>query len=269
MMHTLTVFGGGKMGEALVGGLIDAQWCSAGEIAVVEPVLARREELAQSHEGLSLISGVEDLGPDPIGDILLAVKPNHCREVAEAVSPLRPGRVLSIAAGVTTASLETWLPSGTRVIRAIPNTPALVGCAMSAIAAGSGADSSDLSWASEILASVGEVVTLAEDAIDAVTGVSGSGPAYVFLLAEALVEAGQAVGLDRATADVLARQTLLGAARLLAESGEAPARLRSNVTSPGGTTAAGLAVFEQAGLTETVRRAVEAATRRSRELGAP
>ncbi len=265
---TLTVFGGGKMGEALVGGLVEAKWCSPAAIAVVEPSPTRREELVKLHEGLQVLAGVENLDPELMEDVLIAVKPNHCREVALTVAPLNPTRVLSIAAGVTTASLETWLPQGTPVVRAMPNTPSLIGCGMAAIAGGSSADPGDLSWASGILASVGEVITLDESAIDAVTGVSGSGPAYVFLLAEALIEAGEAVGLERATAETLALQTLLGSARLLAESGQAPDQLRANVTSPGGTTAAGLAVFENADLRGTVRSAVEAATKRSSELGA-
>jgi pyrroline-5-carboxylate reductase len=259
----LTVIGGGKMGEALVGGLIDAEWAPPDEITVVEPVEARREELAKTYEGLAVVEAAASLD-----DVLVAVKPNHCEAVCSAIAPLGPRRILSIAAGVTTASLETWLPVGTRVVRAMPNTPALVGAGMAAISAGTHADSDDLGWAGAILSSVGEVVVLAESAMDAVTGVSGSGPAYLFLLAEALVDAGVAVGLDAGTADTLVRQTLLGAARLLAESGEAPEQLRTNVTSPGGTTAEGIAVFEAAGLRGIVADVVSAATRRSRELGA-
>ena len=263
---TLTVIGGGKMGEALVGGLISAEWMAPGDIAVVEPVDARREELAKAHDGLQVVAGLEDL--EGVTDVLVAVKPDHCEQVCSALGGTAVVRVLSIAAGVTTASLESWLPDGTRVVRAMPNTPALVGCGMAAITGGSTATMDDLGWASEILASVGEVVTLDEAALDAVTGLSGSGPAYVFLLAEALTSAGVAVGLERSTADTLTRQTLLGAARLLVESGEDPAQLRRNVTSPGGTTAAGLAVFEERGFTELVAAVVAAATHRSRELGA-
>lgn len=262
MVKTLTVFGGGKMGEALVGGLIEAEWAPAGQIVVVEPVSERRDELGKRYGGLGVAAEVSE-----VGDVLLAVKPNHCEAACASIAPLAPARVLSIAAGVTTATLEAWLPRGTHVVRAMPNTPALVGCAMSAIAPGTHADPEDLDWASGILASVGTVVTLDEDALDAVTGLSGSGPAYVFLLAEALIDAGIAVGLERATADTLARQTLLGASRLLTESGEDPAQLRINVTSPGGTTAAGLEVFEEAGFRETVNQVVAAATERSRELG--
>ena len=175
--------------------------------------------------------------------------------------------MLSIAAGVTIGSLESWLPDGAAVVRCMPNTPALVGAGMSAIAPGAAAGDADLSWAADILAAVGEVITVEEASLDAVTGLSGSGPAYVFLLAEALIEAGVSVGLERGTADVLTRQTLLGAAKLLAESGDDPAQLRANVTSPGGTTAAGLAVFGEAGFSDLVARVVTAATQRSKALG--
>lgn len=267
MTNGLTVIGGGKMGEALVGGLLEAEWAAAAQIYVVEPVGERAAELAKRYEGLHVLSSLADADADEVADVLIAVKPDHCRAVCSELASSAPTRVLSIAAGVTTASLESWLPDGTRVVRAMPNTPALVGCGMAAICAGSTADVDDLGWASSILSSVGEVVTLAEDALDAVTGVSGSGPAYLFLLAEALIDAGVAVGLERTTADTLVRQTLLGASRLLVESGESPEQLRINVTSPGGTTAAGLAVFEEAGLRDTVARVISAATDRSRELG--
>lgn len=261
-MVKLTVIGGGKMGEAIVGGLIGASWAEPSELLVVEPVDARRRELADSHPGLSV-------GDAPVagGDVLIAVKPDHVEQVCRALAPLGPERVVSIAAGVTTRSMESWLPESTRVVRVMPNTPAMVGAGMSAAAAGSRSDRSDMAWATGILAAVGEVVVVDESLLDAVTGLSGSGPAYVFLLAEALTDAAIAVGLDPDTADTLTRQTILGAARLLTESGESPAQLRANVTSPNGTTAAGIAVFEQRDLRGIVAEVVEAATRRSRELG--
>ncbi len=262
----LTVIGGGKMGEALVGGLIAAGWAPAARLLVVEPVAARRDELARRYDGLGVVARAGEAG-GAVGDVLIAVKPQHCEAVCRDLASLGPDRVLSIAAGVTTRSLESWLAPGTRVVRAMPNTPALVGAGMAAISAGRHGETEDLSWAASILASVGEVVVLAEEALDAVTGVSGSGPAYVFLLAEALVEAGVAVGLEPETADTLARQTLLGASRLLAESGEPPAKLRQDVTSPGGTTERGIGVLEEAGLRAIVARAVAAAVARSRELG--
>jgi len=176
-------------------------------------------------------------------------------------------RVLSIAAGVRTATIEAGLGAGPAVVRCMPNTPALVGRGAAAIAGGTAATDDDLAWAAAILSAVGTVVSVTESELDAVTGLSGSGPAYVFHLAEGLVAAGIAEGLAPDVADALVRQTLLGAATLLVESGEDPAVLRANVTSPGGTTAAGLAVFADADLIGLVGRAVAAATARSRELG--
>jgi pyrroline-5-carboxylate reductase len=149
----------------------------------------------------------------------------------------------------------------------MPNTPALVGAGASAIAAGSTASEADLDWADEVLSAVGIVVRVREDLLDAVTGLSGSGPAYVFLVAESLIEAGVLAGLPRATAEALTRQTLLGSARLLLETGDDEAALRAAVTSPGGTTAAGLRVLEREGVRSAILDAVGAATERSRELG--
>ena len=262
-MNELLVVGGGKMGEALIGGLLGAEWTTPDGIVVVEPVEARRDELARAHEGIGVVEDVS--GAPPVADVLIAVKPNHCEAVCRGLD--RVDRALSIAAGVTTASLDEWLPDGARAVRAMPNTPSLVGHGMAAICGGTAAGPTDLSWASEILSAVGEVVVLHEEHMDAVTGVSGSGPAYLFLMAEAMVDAAVAVGLDPGTADTLVRQTLLGASKLLAESGEPPAQLRENVTSPGGTTAAGLGVFAERGYRSIVADVVAAATERSLELG--
>ena len=258
----LTVIGGGKMGEAFIGGLIKTGWGSPDEITVVEPIPKRREDLERLYEGLVALPEV-----DQLRDVLLAVKPVDCKQVCSTLFGLSPERVLSIVAGVTIRSLETWLPDTTRVIRAMPNTPSVIGCGVAAVSPGTQATPEDLSWATEILTSVGEVLVLAEEFLDAVTGLSGSGPAYVFELAEALVDAGVAVGLDPTVADVLTRQTLLGAARLLAEFSDDPSKLRDDVTSPGGTTSAGLAVLNKADFGSLVRRVVRAATERSRELG--
>ena len=258
----LQMIGGGKMAEALLGGLIRDGWAHADAIHVVEPADERKAVLADAHPGLSI-------GAAPVAgvDAVIAVKPNIVAAVLPALSEAGVGRVLSIAAGVTTASMEAGLPSGTAVVRCMPNTPALVGEGMAAIAPGSDAGSDDLEWAASILAAVGQVVTVAEADLDAVTGVSGSGPAYVFRLAEALTAAGVAEGLTPEVADTLTRQTLLGAARLLSESGEDPAQLRINVTSPNGTTQAGLEVFAAHDFVGLVGKVVEAAAARSRELG--
>ncbi|HET8930626.1 MAG TPA: pyrroline-5-carboxylate reductase, partial [Acidimicrobiales bacterium] len=189
--------------------------------------------------------------------------PAVARSLAEVGIP----RIVSIAAGVRTATLEAELPEGCAVIRAMPNTPALAGAGATAIAAGSSASDDDLAWAEELLATVGRVVRVDEGQLDAVTGLSGSGPAYVFLIAEALIEAGVLNGLDRATATTLTGQTLLGAAKLLTEEDADASALRAAVTSPGGTTAAGLAELERAGVRAALLDAVTAATRRATELG--
>ena len=257
----LQIIGGGKMGEALLGGVLESNWAAPGEITVVEPNDERREELAVAYPGLVLdASVVADV------DALIAVKPQHVVDVVESLAEAGVERVLCVAAGITIAAMEAAGPE-MRVIRGMPNTPALVGAGASAIAAGSTARPEDLAWAESILQEVGIVVEVSEADIDAVTGLSGSGPAYVFHLGEALIAAATAQGLAPDVADRLARQTLLGAARLLSESGEDPAVLRENVTSPGGTTAAGLAVFGEADFMGLIGRVVGAATDRSRELG--
>lgn len=254
----LVIVGGGKMGEALLGGLLEAKWAGASEIAVVEPVAGRREELAARYPGVTLSSE-----PVPAVGAVIAVKP---AEVPAACRAAGAERLLSIAAGVTIATLEE-AAGPIPVVRAMPNTPSLVGAGAAAIAGGSHATDDDLAWAEGILGAVGEVVRVPEKLLDAVTGLSGSGPAYVFLVAEALIDAGVLAGLPRDIASTLAVQTLLGSARLLAESGDSPAELRAAVTSPGGTTAAGLRELERAGVRAAVLDAVAAATERSRRLG--
>ncbi|MGI8982994.1 MAG: pyrroline-5-carboxylate reductase [Acidimicrobiales bacterium] len=262
-MTRLAVLGGGRMGEALVAGLLSSGWAQAAELVVVEPVAARREELAARHPGLGLAA---ELGAGAEGAVV-AVKPGDVEAACRALADAGVGRVLSIAAGVTLARLEAWLGAGAAVVRAMPNTPALVGAGAAAIAAGSAAGEADLAWAEGILSAVGVVERVPETLLDAVTGLSGSGPAYVFLVAEALIEAGVAAGLPRPVSEALTVQTVLGSARLLAESGERAEALRAAVTSPGGTTAAGLAALEARAVRAAFMEAVTAATRRSEALG--
>jgi len=259
----LQVIGGGKMGEALLGGLVADGWASADELHVVEPDPDRRAVLADVLPGVSV-------GEDPVAgvDTLVAVKPHVVADVCAVLADLGVPRVLSIAAGVTTAAMEAVLGGDVPVVRVMPNTPSLVGEGAAAVAGGSAASDDDLAWASAILGAVGTVVVVDEDLIDAVTGLSGSGPAYVFLLAEALMDAAVAEGLPRDVATTLTEQTLLGAATLLSRSDDPPSTLRENVTSKGGTTAAGLAVFEAAGFRGMVADVVAAAAARSRELSA-
>jgi len=249
------------MGEALLAGLLVAEWAPADELRVVEALAPRRAELTERFVGVEVTDAV-----GPAEGTVLATKPGDIPAACAALGP-DAGRVLSIAAGVRLAELEAALPPGTPVVRAMPNTPALVGAGAAAIAGGSAVGDDDLAWAEQILAAVGTVVRVAEPLLDAVTGLSGSGPAYVFLVAEALVEAGVLVGLPRPVAAELTVQTLLGSARLLAEGGDGPEALRAAVTSPGGTTAAGLRALEQAGVRSAFLDAVVAATERARELG--
>jgi pyrroline-5-carboxylate reductase len=250
------------MGEALLTGLVTADWAPIEELAVAEKVAARRAELTASYPGLTVVEE-----PVTADGAIVAVKPGDVPSACAAVAAAGCGRVLSIAAGVTIASLEAALGAGVPVVRAMPNTPALVGAGAAAIAGGSTASGDDLDWAEGLLRAVGSVVRVPEHLLDAVTGLSGSGPAYVFLVAEALIEGGVLAGLPRDVSVELATHTLLGAARLLADGGSTPEALRAQVTSPGGTTAAGLRALEARGVRSAFLEAVAAATERSRELG--
>lgn len=258
----LQIVGGGNMGEALLGGMLDARWAEPGEITVVERIASRRDELVALFPGVVVTDVLV-----PSEGAVLAVKPGDVVATCRDLAAVGVQRVLSIAAGVTLATLEDAVGPGVAVVRAMPNTPAVVRAGAAAIAGGSSASATDMDWASSILDAVGVVVRVPEEKLDAVTGLSGSGPAYVFLLAEAMIEAGVLVGLPREVAEVLAVQTILGSGQLLESSDEHAAALRAQVTSPGGTTAAGLRALETGGLRAAVLDAVAAATERSRELG--
>jgi pyrroline-5-carboxylate reductase len=261
MQPRLVVVGGGRMGGALVHGLLGAGW-SAASIAVVEADRHRRDELAAQFPGVALSAEV------PSGEgAVVAVKPADAAVACRAVGATATPRVLSIMAGVTLADLATWLGPGAVALRAMPNTPALVRAGVSALAGGEAATGADRAWAEEILGAVGRVVRVEEVDLDAVTGLSGSGPAYVFLVAEALVDAGVAAGLSAEVSTILALATVAGAGRLLVETDDGPGALRAQVTSPGGTTEAGLRVLEAAGIRGALTAAVAAASARSRELG--
>lgn len=262
-MFRLQIIGGGRMGEALLGGLVASGWAT-GDLAVVEAIEARRAELADRFPGVAVLAE-----PQAAHGIVVAVKPGDVAGAIHASVQAGAERVLSIAAGVTIEALQQAAGGSVPVVRAMPNTPALVGQGASAIAGGTHAGSDDLDWAESILGAVGRVVRVTEPQLDAVTGLSGSGPAYVFLVAEALIEAGVLAGLPRDTATELATQTLLGSATLLSVSDEGAPELRAAVTSPGGTTAAGLRALEAAGVRSAFIDAVVAATERSRELGRP
>lgn len=251
------------MGEALLSGLLDGGWAEAHDLGVVEKLTARRAALASAFPGVAVLAE-----PEKADGAVIAVKPDDVESACAAIASAGCGRVLSIAAGVTIARLERALGDEVAVVRAMPNTPALVGAGAAAIAAGTTAGDDDLAWAESILQAVGTVVTVPEKLLDAVTGLSGSGPAYVFLVVEALIEGGVLAGLPRDVSVTLATQTLVGAGRLLAETGDGPEALRAAVTSPGGTTAAGLRALEAAGVRAAFLDAVMAATERSQALGA-
>ena len=264
-MVQLAVLGGGRMGEALVAGLLDAGW-EPETVAIAEVDADRRRVLEQQFPGVRVV-------PSPawaVADatvVVVAVKPADVAAALQASAEALPADTLivSLAAGVPLDELERHAPDRP-VVRAMPNTAALVRHGAAAITPGRHAGPEHLATAEQILGAVGTVVHLPEHHLDAVTALSGSGPAYVFLVAEALVEAGVLAGLSREVAEGLVRQTLLGSAMLLA-GGEAPATLRASVTSPGGTTAAGLRVLEQRGVRAAFLDAVAAAAARSRELG--
>jgi pyrroline-5-carboxylate reductase len=258
--------GGGNMAEALIRGLL-AGGVPATGLTAAEPYeerrtfLAGRYGIAVTTDNRSVVAG-SDI-------IILAIKPQVASSVLiETGAGISPGKlVISIMAGIGTDAIEAVCPPGTRVIRVMPNTPALVLDAASAIASGKSATGEDIALCRSIFELVGKCWQVDEKLMDAVTGLSGSGPAYVLTFIEALSDAGVKNGLPREVALGLAAQTVFGSARLLLETGEHPALLREKVTSPGGTTIAGLHVLEQESFRGTVINAVDAATARSKELG--
>jgi pyrroline-5-carboxylate reductase len=261
MGFDLVIVGGGNMGSALLGGLLASGRYEAGSVAVVEIVPERRGVLEKQFPGVTVVDTMPECRA-----VVLAVKPPDARDAAAAAAAAGATRLLSIAAGVKVATLEDAAGSGVAVVRAMPNTPALVRQGASAIAGGSSAGEDDLVWAERILGAVGIVERVAERHLDAVTALTGSGPAYLFLVAEALIDAAVAAGLPRPLASTLTTQLFVGSSALLAERGD-PAALRAMVTSPAGTTAAGLQVLEAHAVRSALAAAVAAAAARSAELG--
>ena len=261
----IAFLGGGNMAEAIIKGILREE--SAAGLMVAEISAERRAWLAQAYPGVEVVENSAEAAA--WGDvIILAVKPQQSAAVLTSIkSSVTPAKlIISIMAGVRSGSIEEALGSGTRVVRVMPNTPALIGAGASAICPGSGATAADLDIVDAIFARTGLVVRVDEKQMDAVTGLSGSGPAYVFTFIEALGDAGVKNGLPRDVSARLALQTVLGAARMLAETGEHPAQLREKVTSPGGTTIAGLHVLENGRFRGTIMDAVDAASQRSKEL---
>ncbi len=259
--------GAGNMAEALIRGLIKTGLIGPEAIFASDVRRDRLEELGKLY-GIHTLSD-NGLLVKRADVVILAVKPQVIREVTEEVRPAikRDTLVISIAAGVSTETLRRLLPDSVRLIRVMPNTPALVLEGATAVARAAGLDPGDLELAHEIFSAVGKVVILDEALLDAVTGLSASGPAYVALVIEALADGGVRAGLDRQTAMTLAIQTVLGSARLLLETGKHPAELKDMVSSPGGTTIAGIQALEEGGLRSALINAVERATLRSKELG--
>jgi pyrroline-5-carboxylate reductase len=258
--------GGGNMGEALIRGLTKTGLVPAEHVLVADVLADRLEELRRLYGVLVAADNVTVVRRADV--VILAVKPQILREVLEEIAPATPGKLLvSVAAGVATGEIRRHVPPGTRLIRVMPNTPALVLEGATAIARAAGLADGDLDTARQIFEAVGRAVVLDEEMMDAVTGLSGSGPAYIALIVEALADGGVRVGLDRKTAMTLAMQTVLGAARLLLDTGMHPGQLKDMVSSPGGTTIAGIHTLEAGGLRRTLIDAVERATQRSRELG--
>lgn len=209
-----------------------------------------------------------DEWPEPVDVLFLAVKPYMFAKLLPQISKVIDSSVLvvSVAAGISIQQLEGWLPDGQRVIRVMPNTPCLIGQGVSGVSCGTNASEEDLQTIESLMQSVGRVVTVEEPLLDAITGLSGSGPAYVFQMIEALSDGGVKMGLKRETATELAAQTLLGAAMMVLETGKHPGQLKDEVTSPGGTTIAALHALEKGGLRSALMDAVEASAKRSREL---
>jgi pyrroline-5-carboxylate reductase len=263
-MKQTAVIGAGVMSETLLSGLVRAGR-RVDHLLVGEKREERASEL-QERYGVAVVSNVD--AATKADTVALVVKPQDMSDVlGEIAAVLRPGQLLvSLAAGITTDFIESRVPHGVAVVRVMPNTPALVDQGMSAISAGSHCDEVHLVEAEELMASVGKVVRVPEKQQDAVTAISGSGPAYVFFVVESMIEAGVHLGLPRATASELVIQTLVGSALMLRETGEHPTVLREQVTSPGGTTAAALRELEIHSVRAAFLAALEAARDRSREL---
>ena len=261
---TVAILGAGVMGETLLSGLIRAGRRTE-DLLVGEKRSDRAAELEERY-GVSAVTNVE--AAQKADTLALVVKPQDMGDLLAEIAPaVRPGQlVVSLAAGITTAFIETRLPEGVAVVRVMPNTPALVDEGMAAISRGSHCDEEHLLEAESLLASVGRVLRVPERQLDAVTAVSGSGPAYIFFVVESMIEAGVHLGLPRGTASELVVQTVVGSAKLLRETGEHPTVLREQVTSPGGTTAAAVRELEDHKVRAAFLTALEAARDRSRAL---
>ncbi|MFP5253364.1 MAG: pyrroline-5-carboxylate reductase [Actinomycetes bacterium] len=263
-MALTAILGAGVMGETLLSGLVRAGR-RVDDLLVGEKRRERGEEL-QERYGVTVVDNVE--AARKADAVVIVVKPQDMADLLDEIAPVvRPGQlVVSLAAGITTGYIESRLPADVAVVRVMPNTPALVDEGMSAISRGSHCDEAHLLEAEDLMASVGRVLRVPEKQQDAVTAISGSGPAYIFFVVESMIEAGVHLGLPRATASELVMQTVVGSAKLLRETGEHPVVLRERVTSPGGTTAAAIRELEDHKVRAAFLTALEAARDRSRAL---
>jgi pyrroline-5-carboxylate reductase len=263
---TIGFIGAGNMAEAMIRGLLRGGDFTAEQVSASGP---REERMQELRDRYGIVAATDNRIPAAAQIVVLSVKPQILAGVLDEIAGTISGEalVISIAAGVPVRAIQARMAAGARVVRAMPNTPALVDAAATAIARGEFARESDLQTAKQIFDAIGITVVLDESLLDAVTGLSGSGPAYIFLILEALSDAGVKVGLSRRTAQLLSAQTVLGSAKLLLETNEHPGVLKDMVTSPGGTAITGLHTLEHGGLRTTLMNAVESAAYRSRELG--
>jgi pyrroline-5-carboxylate reductase len=263
----IAILGAGNMGEALAKGLLRTGKIPPESLTCTDARAERREEI-KARYGVQ-VTGDNRAAAAQADIVVLAVKPQVIDVLLEEIAPAVDARklVISIAAGVPIAALARKLGAGVRIVRTMPNTPALVGAGATALARGAHATEADLEQALALFEAVGVAVVVEEQHLDAVTGLSGSGPAFVFMAIEALADGGVKVGLARPVAMALAAQAVMGSAKLVLETGEHPGRLKDQVTSPGGTSIAGVHALEQHGFRAALIAAVEAATKRSRELG--
>jgi pyrroline-5-carboxylate reductase len=263
-MGTVAIFGAGVMGETLLSGLLRAGR-APDELVITERRAERAAELAERYGVRALENAEAAEGADTL---VLVVKPQDMAALLGEIGPhVRPGNlVVSLAAGITTTFLENHLPEGRAVVRVMPNTPALVDQGMAAVSAGAHCSDEHLREAEALLAATGKVLEVPEKLQDAVTAISGSGPAYIFYVVEAMIEAGVVLGMPRSTATELVVQTLYGAATMIKETGQHPTVLREQVTSPGGTTASALRELDDHKVRAAFISAMEAAANRSRQL---
>ncbi len=264
--YTLGVIGAGNMAEAILRGIVRSNSLPAKSIVAYDPVIKRQQVLAMEF-GIS--SARDNSIPGSCPHVLLAVKPQIVPEVLDEIAGMvrEDATVISIAAGVTTAFIDRKLGGKGHIVRVMPNTPMLVGAGISGIAAGPRATAGDVQWTQKLFAASGKTVVVEEAMMDAVTGVSGTGPAYLFYLIEAMTEAGVAEGLDEDVALLLAAEACIGAGKLLEETQKKPQVLRAQVTTPGGTTERAVGILDAAGVKAKFVEAVRAAARRSKELG--